>query len=59
LSRLKSSVAKERSTTVAVQQILGLFGPPPLLSTECRERFERILARFVTEVAPAGALFGR
>ena len=37
-------------------QILCLFGPPPLLSTERREHFEQILAQLVTAIAPTDAI---
>lgn len=56
MPRSKKSVVKKDPAAVAVQQILSLFGPPPLLSTENREHFKRILAHVVSEVAPAGAI---
>ena len=51
----KSAVEKNPAAS-AVQKILSLFGPPPLLSTERREHFEQILAQFVTAIAPADAI---
>jgi len=52
----KKRAVKEYAATDTAQQILCLFGPPPLLSTERRERFEQILAELVTAVTPAGAI---
>jgi hypothetical protein len=54
--RPKKSVVKKNRAAIAAQQVLCLFGPPPLLSTERREHFEQILAHLVFEVAPAGAI---
>ena len=51
----KSAVEKNPAAS-AVQKILSLFGPPPLLSTERREHFEQILAQFVAAIAPADAI---
>lgn len=56
MPRQKKSVVKKIRAATAAQQVLCLFGPPPLLSTESREHFERILAHFVSEVAPADAI---
>ena len=56
MPRSKKSVVKKDPAAVAVQQILSLFGPPPLLSTERREHFEQILAQFVAAIAPADAI---
>jgi hypothetical protein len=52
----KKPAVKEYAATYTAQQILCLFGPPPLLSTERRERFEQILAELVTAVTPTGAI---
>ena len=56
MPRPKKSVVKKNPAATAVQQILCLFGPPPLLSTESREHFEQILAHLVTAIAPADAI---
>jgi hypothetical protein len=56
MSRSKKSVVKESSVAIGVRQILRLFGPPPLLSTERREHFEHILTHFVTAIAPTDAI---
>jgi hypothetical protein len=52
----KKLAVKEYAATDTAQQILCLFGPPPLLSTKRRERFEQIFAELVTAVTPAGAI---
>jgi hypothetical protein len=54
----KKSVIKNDSAATAVQQILSLFGPPPLLSTESREHFERVLTHFVSAIESTCAIAG-
>jgi len=56
MPRSKKSVVKTNPAATVVQQILDLFGPPPLLSTERREHFEQILTHFVTAIAPSCAI---
>jgi hypothetical protein len=52
----KKSAIKKDSAATAVQQILSLFGPPPLLSTEHPEHFDQILAHFVSAIEPTCAI---
>jgi hypothetical protein len=52
----KKSVVKKAPAPAAIRQILSLFGPPPLLSTEHREHFEGILAQLVVAIAPANTI---
>jgi hypothetical protein len=52
----KKSVVKKAPAPAAIRQILSLFGPPPLLSTERREHFEGILAQLVVAIAPANTI---
>jgi hypothetical protein len=51
----KKSVLKKEFAVVA-HQILSLFGPAPLPSTEGREHFEQLLTQLVIAIAPANTI---
>ena len=56
MSASKKSVVKKDPAAVAVQHILSLFGPPPLLSTERSDHFELLLTQLVVAIAPANTI---
>ena len=56
MTRSKKSLVERNPADSAVKDILRLFGPPPLLSTESPKHFERILGGFITSVEPVGAI---